>query len=135
MICFIDSNIWFYYLSNKDDLNKTTIAEKIIFNPQQDIVLSVQVINEVCFNLIRKKKLPEEKIQNVIVDFYQGFDVANLNEDIFLKASEIRNKHSFSYWDSLIFATALDSHADILYSEDMQNGFVLDGLEIVNPFA
>lgn len=48
----------------------------------------------------------------------------------------IRDKHSFSFWDSLVAASALDSEADYLISEDMQHGFVLENrLTIINPFV
>jgi len=53
-----------------------------------------------------------------------------------LKASQIRDIHNFSFWDSIVAASALDCDANYLISEDMQNGFLLgDRLKIVNPFA
>lgn len=71
----------------------------------------------------------------IIGSFYMNHTVISLNESHLLKASEIRGKASFSFWDSIIVASALSMNAEILYSEDMQNGFVLDNkLKIVNPF-
>lgn len=50
------------------------------------------------------------------------------------KASELREKYSLSYWDSLIVASALTADCEILYSEDMQDGLrVEQRLDIVNP--
>lgn len=41
----------------------------------------------------------------------------------------------FSYWDSLVISSALESGCSILYSEDMQNGQVINKkLTIKNPF-
>ncbi len=58
-----------------------------------------------------------------------------LSQDILIKASEIRTEFTFSFWDSIVAASALDSEADYLISEDMQNGFKLeDKLTIINPF-
>jgi predicted nucleic acid-binding protein len=52
-----------------------------------------------------------------------------------LKASQLRKQYSFSFWDSLIVASALHADTRIIYSEDMQDGLkVLDKVEIVNPF-
>lgn len=52
------------------------------------------------------------------------------------KALDIRERYSFSWYDSLIVATALESGCDTLYSEDMQNGQEIEGrLRIVNPFV
>jgi predicted nucleic acid-binding protein len=37
-------------------------------------------------------------------------------------------------WDSVIVATALKAGCSILYSEDLQNGRIIDGpLTVVNP--
>jgi predicted nucleic acid-binding protein len=39
-----------------------------------------------------------------------------------------------SFWDSLILASAILAGVDVLYSEDMQDGFEIEGGRIVNPF-
>jgi predicted nucleic acid-binding protein len=51
------------------------------------------------------------------------------------KASKIRGRHSFSFWDSLIVASAILAGVDVLYSEDMQDGFEIENVRIVNPFS
>jgi len=51
-----------------------------------------------------------------------------------ITASQLREKHSFSFWDSIVVASALSSYATTLYSEGMQDGMVIDNrLKIVNP--
>jgi predicted nucleic acid-binding protein len=51
-----------------------------------------------------------------------------------LKAMEINIHYGYSYWDSLIIATALQTNCSILYSEDMQHDRLIEGtLKIVNP--
>ena len=43
--------------------------------------------------------------------------------------------HKYSYWDGLILASALKNSCSILYTEDMQDGQVIEGeVQIVNPF-
>ena len=37
-------------------------------------------------------------------------------------------------WDALIVRAAQPAGCSTLYSEDLQNGQVIDGLRIVNPF-
>ena len=49
-------------------------------------------------------------------------------------ASELREAHKLSYWDSLIVAVALEQECTLLYSEDLQHGQVFrDALKVVNP--
>jgi predicted nucleic acid-binding protein len=38
------------------------------------------------------------------------------------------------YWDSAIVAAALALGCRELYTEDMQNGLVINGLRLINPF-
>jgi predicted nucleic acid-binding protein len=47
----------------------------------------------------------------------------------------LRGHYSLSFWDGLIVASAVLGEASILYSEDMQNGLIIENtLQIVNPF-
>ena len=76
------------------------------------------------------------KIHNLIESLYRKYTVFELSQDILLKASEIRANQKFSFWDSVVAASALDCDADYLISEDMQDGFNLENkLTIINPFV
>ncbi len=100
-----------------------------------EIVISTQIINEMCVNLIKKMAFSEIEIQNLIASLHWKYSVFELSQDILLKASQIRNIHSFSFWDSIVVASALDCDAEYLISEDMQDGFLLESrLKIMNPF-
>ena len=99
------------------------------------VIVSTQVINEICVNLLKKAGFSELRINPLIASLYKRYTVLEFSQDILLKASEIRAQFSFSFWDSLIAASALDSEADLLISEDMQHGFKLtENLSIFNPF-
>ena len=51
-------------------------------------------------------------------------------------ALDILERYGFFWYDSLIVATALESGCDTLYSEDMQNGQLIEGrLRSINPFV
>ncbi len=64
------------------------------------------------------------------------YSLFELSQDILLKSSKIRAIYSFSFWDSIVAASALDCDADYLISEDMQDGFNLENkLTIINPFT
>lgn len=39
-----------------------------------------------------------------------------------------------SFWDALVVVAASHSGAGILYTEDLNNGQVLRGVRVVNPF-
>lgn len=51
-------------------------------------------------------------------------------------ARELLTRYGFSFYDSLIVAVALIDRCDVFYSEDMQDGQLIDGrLTIRNPFG
>jgi len=48
----------------------------------------------------------------------------------------LHDKYFYSYFDSLMLSSALKSSCDIIYSEDMQHGQVIEkSLKIINPFV
>jgi len=133
-VCFVDTNIWLYAFIKTQDPEKTVIAKSVL--EISEIVISTQIINEMCVNLIKKVMFSEQDIQRLIRSLYKRNTVYELSEDVLNKASQIREKHAFSYWDSIVAASALDCDAEYLITEDMQNQFVLESrLTIINPFA
>lgn len=131
-LCFVDSNVWLYAFIQGQDQEKSTLAQAII--QSNDIVVSSQVINEVCFNLIKKANFNEADIQNLIESFYANYEVIEIRKAELQKASELPIRYQFSFWDSLIVSCALASGADRLFSEDMNSGLVVEKqLEIINP--
>ncbi|HEX8891614.1 MAG TPA: PIN domain-containing protein [Pyrinomonadaceae bacterium] len=132
-LCFIDTNVWLYAFIQAQDQDKTAIAKTII--QSSEVAVSAQVINEVCVNLIKKAHLDEASIRNLIESFYSKYRVAGLSKLSFIKASELREQYSFSYWDSLIVSSALAEEATTMYSEDMHSGLLVENrLRIINPF-
>ena len=128
---FLDTNIILYAISTAD-VQKHDIAKPIVL---KEATISVQVVNECSVNLLKKFKFDEETLQKFINSSYQRYNVIDLTQDVFLKASEIRAKYMFSYYDSIIVSAALISNCTILYSEDMQDGLIMDDrLQIINPF-
>ena len=131
-VSFVDSNIFLYAFLQQDSL-KNKKAKELVSN--SNIVISTQVINEVSVNLIRKAKFTESQIQHLIESFYQKYQVLDINQDVLLVASNLRQRYNFSFWDGMVVASALLANAKILYSEDMQAGLIIDNsLEIVQPF-
>ncbi len=56
------------------------------------------------------------------------------NKELFIKGITLQKRWKYSFYDSLIIAAALKANCNILYSEDLQHGQVIDDLKIINPF-
>lgn len=139
---FVDTNIWIYGLTESDldaDKNKRAISLNLFENllaKGKSIYISVQVINECHWNFIKKFKLPDELAGKLIQENVIPIsNIVSMNLSTYMMANNLRSKYNFSYWDSLIIASAIESGCEVLYTEDMQDGQVVeDSLRIVNPF-
>jgi len=132
--CFIDTNIWLYAFIETDDSVKCATARTLI--QETEPVLSTQVLNEVCVNLLRRANFTEEQVRRLIESFYEKYPVIELNRSVLLTASRLRQRYSLSFWDSTIVASALGAGVSILYSEDMQHGLTIEErLQVLNPFV
>jgi predicted nucleic acid-binding protein len=130
---FVDSNIWLYAFVRGSDASKRRIAVSVISAGPH--VVSSQVVNEVCVNLMRKASFDEVKLERIIRAFHRRCVVVPVDEPSMLAACRLRSRYSLSFWDSLIVAAALASGYTRLISEDMNDGLVVENsLTIVNPF-
>jgi len=138
---FVDSNIWIYLFA-KDDEEKTEdgkkkslVSRKFILEKTKSshLIISFQVINEVC-RVLKQKGFTEEKLRFVINSLTKICEVHKSTTELSLKASDLREKHSFSFWDSHIVAHAIDAESNFLASEDMQDGFEINNMVIKNIF-
>jgi len=135
---FIDTNIFVYATlkpKNELDKKKHLQANNLLESIQElNVVVSVQVLNEF-YNSLLKYGVDDRKIQEKLYQIVDVVFVAPLILNTVIKAWHIKERYKFSYWDSLIVASALENDCSILYTEDMQDGQIIeDKLKIINPF-
>jgi predicted nucleic acid-binding protein len=129
---FLDSNILVYCYSTSD-MHKRGIARSL--TSMDNIHISTQVLNETTNVLAKKYSIPWSDLAKLIDDFENNFTVRLVSISEIRKACGIAERYGFSFFDSLMIASALECNCDVLYSEDMQNGQIIeDKLKIVNPF-
>ncbi len=131
---FLDSNI-LVYSSLEDNENKPNKIISLLENIKgKEIFLSTQVINEVYVTLL-KNGLDDDAIQEVLREIIETYNISVITTEIIKKAWNLRKQYRYSYWDSLVLASALEINCSTLYTEDMQCGQVIeDKLRIANPF-
>ncbi len=100
-----------------------------------EVFVSIQVMSEL-YAALSKNGVGHEEITTYLYEIeekmnIQPIDFGTVKQGLFLK-----KKYSFSYWDSLILASSLESTCTVVYSEDMQHGQVIEQkLTILNPFC
>jgi predicted nucleic acid-binding protein len=131
---FLDTNVilYSYFI---DDEYKQNISQKILENNVLNSFISKQVVNEVTNILFKKIKLSPEEVENVILELDSEFEIFDFDTTTQIKAIRLKKDYNLKYYDALIVATALENHCNILYSEDMKDGLVVENkLKIINPF-
>jgi len=63
------------------------------------------------------------------------FQVASADTTALIDAMDAVENHRFSFWDAMLWATARRIGCVAIFSEDMQDGRRLRGVEFINPFA
>jgi predicted nucleic acid-binding protein len=130
---FIDTNIVVYaHLKQPSEIDKWEVAFKLIKN--NEFVMSTQVLSEYYASLL-KNKIDDKLIQENIGLLIKQHEICVITVSIIQLTHRIKLKYRFSYWDSLILATALENQCTQLYSEDMQHQQLIENqLKIINPF-
>jgi predicted nucleic acid-binding protein len=57
------------------------------------------------------------------------------SEELYERALEVMARYGYSFYDSLIIASALSAGCTRLLTEDLQHGQRIEGLTIHNPFS
>jgi len=129
---FFDTNVFVYAIIQDDP--RSDHAEELI---AQGGTVSVQVLSEFAAVARRKTKMPWVEIRRAL-DGIKALcpDPLPITLDTHGEALTIAERYGYRIYDALIVASALEARCTILYSEDMQDGQVIDGgLTIRNPFG
>jgi predicted nucleic acid-binding protein len=129
---FLDTNVLIYALARND--SRATAAMALL---AAGGVVSVQVLNE--FVPVARRKLRMgwgDIIEAVSAVRALCTVVAPLTLATHDAAVRIAERYGFSFYDALIAAAAQLADCTLLYSEDFQDGQIIDGgLTVRNPFA
>nr|WP_231859803.1 MULTISPECIES: PIN domain-containing protein [Microcystis] len=72
---------------------------------------------------------------HLLEELTQGCEILPVSLETLEYAVKLRDRYLISFWDSLIVASAVLGDATILYSEDMQDGLIINNsLQVINPF-
>ncbi len=132
---FIDTNV-FVYLFDETDTGKRQLAENLVHQSLEHGTgcISYQVVQETMNVVTRKLGVRPEAARRLLDDVLIPLWQSNPTADLYRRALALQAEHSFSFYDSLIIAAALESGCSRVYSEDMQHGRRIQRLTILNPF-
>jgi predicted nucleic acid-binding protein len=134
---FLDTNIFVYSFDSSDTAKRETALELIRKALQSGQgVVSYQVVQEFFHVALRKFKTPFDTRQSEIYldSVFVPLLAVHSSIQLFERALELMPRLRISWYDSVIVAAAAESGCSVLYSEDLQHGRKVGGMEIRNPF-
>lgn len=126
----IDSNIAIYAFSKNE--RRLTSMELLRKGPR----ISVQLLNEFTSVSLRKRKIGWAEIEESLdIITHLASSTRPIGYDVHDAGRIVAKRYGLGFYDSLIVAASLLDQCQILYSEDMHHGLVInDQLTITNPF-
>ena len=130
---FFDTNLWVYFYTKTEPKKVDVMLE--LLGKNEHVFASTQVLNELSYVLTKKFKVSHETTISVVTEIRQNCSLYIIEFSTIINALDVSRKHKIAFFDSLMVAAAIECGCSILYSEDMHDGHVIDGvLRIVNPF-
>jgi predicted nucleic acid-binding protein len=131
---FIDTNV-FVHADDRSAAKKRPRAISLLDEliRESRAVISTQILQEYFVVATRKLGVPAEVARRK-VDALSRLDVVVIRPELVLAAIDLHRLHSISFWDALVVRSAVAAGCARVMSEDLQDGQVIDGVRIENPF-
>jgi predicted nucleic acid-binding protein len=129
---FFDTNVLVYVVGQHDE--RTGKAEELL---AAGGVISVQVLNELASVSRKKLGMSWDEVSEALGAVRALCSPpVQLTVDMHDASLRLAARYGFAFYDALIIAAALEAECAMLYSEDFQDGQIIEGrLTVRNPFV
>ena len=132
---FIDTNVLVYAEASDEPLKQRAALALLKGLYEEGLgVMSTQVLQEYCNVALKKLKLPAQYVRSQL-DLYEQFEVVQVTPSIIHAGLDIHQTRSVSFFDAIVLASAHAAGCDVIWTEDMNAGEVINGVSIANPFC
>ncbi len=126
---FFDSNVILYLAGS--DFEKADRSDELM---RLGGVVSVQVLNEIVRVTRSKFKLDWRHVDLLLSGVRRACRIEPVIVETHELALKLARRHQIHIFDANILAAAVLAGCKVLYSEDMHNGLVVDGVTVTNPY-
>jgi predicted nucleic acid-binding protein len=133
---FFDTNV-LVYANDPNDPQRQAVARNLLRDQSNagTGVLSTQVLQEFYVVSTAKTGVASLTARKLVAAFRTVFEVITVDPELVDAAIETSILDAVSFWDALIVRTAAAARCQILYTEDLNAGQTIAGVQIRNPFA
>ena len=134
--CFVDTNILVYSRDSTEPAKQRMAKQWLTHLWQQEAGrINTQVMNEYYVTVTQKLKPGLSKDQaRADLRALAVWQPLEISTHLIESAWDVQDQYEYSWWDSLVIASALFLDCQYLLSEDMQHEQSLGSLKIINPF-
>lgn len=131
----LDTNIFVYAFDQEAGEKHHSAADIVARAARADTILPTQVLAEF-LNVVRRKN-----VALLPIGIEQArrwsllFPTIDTSPQQALAGARMAMRHRLQLWDCVIWQVVVSAGASALISEDLQDGFELDGVTLVNPFV
>jgi len=97
-------------------------------------VLLLQTLAEFSNVALRKARIPVEDVRRTIDAWRAVLPVQAADDSDLSLVLEAVRAHRLPFWDAMLWASARRAGVKHLITEDLQDGFTLQGVTFINPF-
>ncbi|WP_343598756.1 PIN domain-containing protein [Mycobacterium sp.] len=133
---FVDTNILLYaYVATGDKHDAASALVDRLWRERRGAI-SVQVLQEFYVNATRKaaKTADPEIAVDTLKNLVRWRVHSPLPDDV-IAAAALSSRHRLSFWDAMIVRSAVELRCDILWTEDLNDGQVIEGVRLASPFT
>lgn len=130
-LTFVDTNV-LAYAYDADSGEKGERAREVLADIDGAVV-STQVVLEFFAVLTRKLGLTRDAAEEATESLME-LEVVATDARLVREGLRISRDHDISHWDGMIIAAAAASGCEVLLTEDLNDGQVIEGVRVVNPF-
>ena len=122
---FFDTNVLVYLYSDHEIDKQNKAFDE--FNKSERFV-STQVLTEFCNICLKKLYFSAFEIDSALLEITETCNVIIVDDSDLRHALSIQDKYKYSYYDSLVIESALEAGCNLLFTEDMQDGQLIEGV-------
>ena len=131
---FLDTNVLVYAADESEPGKRKTARELISRLAHEGLpCISTQVAQEFFVTITRKMNVAPLAARDLILAF-KNFEQVIVDFEDIQAAIDGHILWKISFWDALIIIAAKKAQCAVLFSEDLNDGQILGGVRVMNPF-
>jgi predicted nucleic acid-binding protein len=127
----LDSNILVYGLDRRTGVRHAVAGQIVARAVFADCQLTLQSISVFFWVVSRKRLAPAEQAR----DWLTLFPTVAVSASAVQAALGAAVSGRMSYWDAVLVATAAEAGCETILTEDLDDGSLVHGVRVVNPFG